>query len=322
MPLTLFLAVEEAAGLQLLQALLRTPHRIAGVAVTPGDPAGVERLALRHGLPVWPAAHVRDPAFADVLRAAGADLLLNVHSLHIVCPEVLAAPRLGAYNLHPGPLPRYAGLNAPSWAIFNGETRHAVTLHRMVPVLDAGPVAGEAAFAIGPDDTALIVYTRCAKLGLLLVTRLVERCAADPASVQHRALDAAGRRVYGRRPPNGGWIDWDWPAGTIANFARACAFGPFASPWGLPKLRLGDDVLCVSRLRRTDRTADAPPGTVVAVDADGSALVAARDGALLLDQFAVDGRRLPAGRVVAAGCRFAAASNLADTRSADTRRVA
>ncbi|HYH21775.1 MAG TPA: formyltransferase family protein [Azospirillum sp.] len=314
MPLTLFLAVEEAAGLQLLQALLRTPHRVAGVAVTSGDPAGVERLALRQGLPVWPAVRVKDPAFADVLRTAGVDLLLNVHSLHVVCPEVLAAPRLGAYNLHPGPLPHYAGLNAPSWAIFQGETRHAVTLHRMVPAIDAGPVVSEAAFPIGPDDTALSVYTRCAKLGLLLVARLVDQYADDPASVRHRDLDPAGRRVYGRKPPNGGWIDWNWPAGTIANFARACAFGPFASPWGSPKLRLGDDTLAVSRLRRAGQSADAPPGTVVAVDADGAALVAARGGALLLEQLIAGGRRVPAGSVLTAGCRFASASDLAETR--------
>ncbi|HEY0836230.1 MAG TPA: formyltransferase family protein [Azospirillum sp.] len=314
MPLTLFLAVEEAAGLLLLQALLRTPHRIAGVAVTPGDPAGVERLALRHGLAVWPAARVRDPDFADTLRAAGVDLLLNVHSLHIVCPAVLEAPRLGAYNLHPGPLPRYAGLNAPSWAIFRGETRHAVTLHRMVPAIDAGPVAGEAWFPIGPQDSALAVYTRCAKFGLLLVTRLVERCARDPDAVRHRDLDPAGRRVYGRQPPNGGWIDWDWSAATIANFARACAFGPFASPWGLPKLRLGDDTLAVSRLRRAEDTADAPPGTVVAVNADGSALVAASDGALILEQLVIGGGRVPAGGVLTAGCRFAPSPDIAETR--------
>ncbi|HYD68789.1 methionyl-tRNA formyltransferase [Azospirillum sp.] len=314
MPLTLFLAVEEAAGLQLLQALLRTPHRIAGVAVTPGDPAGVERLALRHGLAVWPASLVKDPAFADTIRAAGVDLLLNVHSLHVVCPQVLEAPRLGAYNLHPGPLPHYAGLNAPSWAIFNGETRHAVTLHRMVPAIDAGPVAAEEAFPIGPDDTALSVYTRCAKFGLLLVARLVDRYAEDPASVHHRNLDPAGRRVYGRKPPNGGWIDWDWPADTIANFARACAFGPFASPWGSPKLLLGDDMMAVTRLRRGDRPADAPPGTVVALNADGSALVAARGGTLLLNQLLVDGRRHPAAGILAAGCRFAGASDFAETR--------
>ncbi|WP_448205603.1 methionyl-tRNA formyltransferase [Azospirillum sp. sgz302134] len=309
--LTLFLAVEEAAGLQLLQALLGTPHRIAGVAVTSADAAGVERLAQRHGVPTWPAACVKDASFAETIRAAGVDLLLNVHSLHIVCPAVLEAPRLGAYNLHPGPLPRYAGLNAPSWAIFEGETRHAVTLHRMTAEIDAGPVVEEKSFAIGPDDTALIVYSRCVKLGLPLVLEFVERCARDPAVVRHPLVqhccpDPARRRVYGREPPNGGWIDWEWPAATIVNFVRASALGPFAAPWGVPKLRLGDDTLGVVRIRRLGRVPDAPAGVVVAVNGNGSAIVAARDDTLLLEQLVVGGRRIAAGGVLACGCRLQA----------------
>ncbi len=31
---------------------------------------------------------------------------------------------VGAINFHDGPLPRYAGLNTPAWAIINGEAEH------------------------------------------------------------------------------------------------------------------------------------------------------------------------------------------------------
>ena len=36
--------------------------------------------------------------------------------------EVLRLPRRMAINFHDGPLPRYAGLNTPVWALLNGET--------------------------------------------------------------------------------------------------------------------------------------------------------------------------------------------------------
>ena len=55
--------------------------------------------------------------------------------------DVLEAPRIGSFNLHPGPLPEYAGLNAPSWAIYHGEQEHRVTLHWLDAGIDTGPIA-------------------------------------------------------------------------------------------------------------------------------------------------------------------------------------
>ena len=81
---------------------------------------------------------VKDPALAESLRSEPVDLLLNVHSLYIVHQNVLAVPRSGAYNLHPAPLPRYAGLNSVSWAIYRGEKEHGVTFTKWKPGIDTG----------------------------------------------------------------------------------------------------------------------------------------------------------------------------------------
>ncbi len=133
--LTVLLAAEEAAGARVLDLVAKSPHRLTGVCTS--SPA-VEALSAEAGVPVHDAARVTEAGFAE---QAGVDLLLNVHSLHIVHPAVLAAPRLGAFNLHPGPLPEYAGLSVPSWAIYNGERSHGVTVHRMEADVDAGDVA-------------------------------------------------------------------------------------------------------------------------------------------------------------------------------------
>ena len=68
-------------------------------------------------------------------------------------PRRLHAPPVS--NLHPGPLPQYAGLNVPSWAIYNGEVTHGVSLHRMDSGIDTGPIAYQASVLIGPRDTGL-----------------------------------------------------------------------------------------------------------------------------------------------------------------------
>ena len=74
-------------------------------------------------MPILPSTSVRDPEFAEWMRSEEIDLLLNVHSLYVIHADLVAAPRTGSFNLHPGPLPEYAGLNAPSWAIYHGESR-------------------------------------------------------------------------------------------------------------------------------------------------------------------------------------------------------
>lgn len=248
-------------------------HRLVAIltSVGPGRFRGatVGEVAQRLGVPVWPAARVREPELAPLLRAEGVDLLLNVHSLHIVDARVLEAPRIGCFNLHPGPLPEYAGLNAPSWALYQGETSHGVTLHWMRPGVDRGPIAYEARFPIAPDDTALTVSARCTRLGVGLVRQLLE-AAAQQRGERRRAIPAIPQdldrwRYFGRDIPSQGWIDWSRPAREVVNFVRACDYGPLPSPWGQPRARLegGEETeLAILQVAVTGAACDAPPGTV------------------------------------------------------------
>ena len=75
-------------------------------------------------------------------------------------PQVLALAR-GAVNFHDGPLPRYAGLNAPVWAILNGERQHGISWHLIEGGVDEGDVLESRSFDIAPQDTALTLNTRC-----------------------------------------------------------------------------------------------------------------------------------------------------------------
>jgi folate-dependent phosphoribosylglycinamide formyltransferase PurN len=135
------LAAEESAGVQTLRLVADSVHEACAVLTASNSADRARGLTVAAvtdelGIDTLPGAAVRDPSVADVLRARGVDVLLNVHSLYLVHPAVLAAPRFGSFNLHPGPLPRYAGLNTPNWALYQGETTHGVTLHWMAPGID------------------------------------------------------------------------------------------------------------------------------------------------------------------------------------------
>ncbi|WP_433803535.1 methionyl-tRNA formyltransferase [Actinomycetospora sp. CA-084318] len=256
---------EEAAGARAVGRVVASDHELV-CALTDSSPTtrgSVAAVATGAGAPVLPGRRVRDAALADELRALGVDVLLNVHSLAIVRREVLAAPRIGAFNLHPGPLPAYAGLNVPSWAVLHRAPRHGVTLHWMEPGIDTGDVVARADFDLTPCDTGLSVATRCAQEGVELVGALLDRLDDDPAAVPRAPQDLADRHYYGREVPQDGWIPWSLPTADVLAFVRAFDYRPFPSPWG-PARAAAPEVgeIGIPRLTAAPGAACAEPGRV------------------------------------------------------------
>lgn len=67
------------------------------------------------------------------------DLLVVLSWRFILAPAVFNAPTYGALNLHRGALPQFAGAEPVRRAIEAGETRTAITAHKMVEKVDMGP---------------------------------------------------------------------------------------------------------------------------------------------------------------------------------------
>lgn len=224
---------EEAPGMRLLRSL---HSRGCDLRLVLSD-GPVGRAAAKLGYEVGPADRVTDPSFAS--RLADVDLLLNVHSLHLVTPEVLRAPAIGCLNVHPGPLPEYAGLNTPCWAIYDGAEEYGVTLHWMVPQIDAGAIALERRWPLNGDETGLDLWTRCAEESVALASRFLERMSVRDPDVPKRPQDLGRRTYYGAGPPGRGRIDWRADSRQIERLVRACDLGPFPSPWGRPVASFG-----------------------------------------------------------------------------------
>ena len=264
------------------------------------DDAELARSARTLDVPVRSVSAVDDPGFGAWMREQGVDLLLNVYSLRVLPPAVVSAPLVGSFNLHPGPLPEYAGLNAPSWAIYRGETTHAVTLHWMEEGIDTGPIAFASSFPITAQDTGLSVSLRCVTEGIPLITQLLE-ASAHWIPAQPQDLDR--RHYFGRAAPNDGRLSWESSARELVDLVRASDYRPFRSPWGHPRARHGERELLVLQAARTFLVADAAPGTVG--DTDGkAALVAAADEWVRLERVNLDGRSVAAGDVLTSGDRL------------------
>jgi UDP-4-amino-4-deoxy-L-arabinose formyltransferase/UDP-glucuronic acid dehydrogenase (UDP-4-keto-hexauronic acid decarboxylating) len=294
--LRIVVVAEEAAGVQVLQGLtaLETgPEVFAVLTRTPAE--GAERpvvfeSARKLGLEVWPSSAVRSPELASRLSDADVDLLVNVHSLHLIDASVVAAPKIGSFNLHPGPLPEYAGLNVPSWSIYHGEPWHGVTLHWMDEGIDTGPIAWQERFPIEPADTGLSLAGKCVRAGVPLVLRLARVAATGPQAIPRESQDLDRRGYYPAGPPAEGRIDWARPADSIVRFVRASDYAPFPSPWGHPLAQIAGHEAGIARATKTGiETQGHPPGAFVEVSESG-AVVATGDELILVQRLWLDGR--------------------------------
>src|SRR5262249_14395950 len=72
-------------------------------------------------------------------------------------------------NLHNSPLPKYRGVNPINWALKNGEREHGVTIHEIIPAIDAGPIIAQVKFTICPEiEEVRDVYHKAIEYGWVL----------------------------------------------------------------------------------------------------------------------------------------------------------
>jgi natural product biosynthesis luciferase-like monooxygenase protein len=241
-----------------------------------------------------------DAGAAARLGGLTADWLLSVANLVVLPPDLLARARRGAVNFHDGPLPRHAGLNAPVWALLQGEARHGITWHRIGEGIDDGPILVQRSFDIAPDDTALTLNTRCFEAALESFPELLDLLAAGPA--EGTPQDLSRRTWHGRhdRPAGAARIDFRAPQAAILRLVRALDHGGYRNPLACPKLDLGGGRVLIVRSAEAAPGGGAP-GQVLAADAAG-ATVACADGAVRLSGLAEpDGASVDPRAVLAPG---------------------
>jgi methionyl-tRNA formyltransferase len=305
--MNIVLAAEESAGLQMLRGLRSSGHRLVAVLASPSPESSVANVwntARNLGCETWPAELVKTAALADRLRAEQVDLLLNVHSLHRIHEAVLTAPRIGAFNMHPGPLPRYAGRNAVSWAIFRGEREYGVTIHRMDGGIDSGPIVYQSFFPIAAEDTALSLSLTCVREGLALMWRLVAAAEKGAENIPLLPQEAASREYFNGEIPEQGQVCWTWPAEKVVNFVRACDYFPFKSPWGHPKFRSGLQEVALVKASRSGQKCRELPGTIGDSSSSG-VYVACQDEWIVASKLLVGSKYLPAAGFLRPGDRLA-----------------
>ena len=137
-------------------------HPARPVLVASNDPeAGGLKKAAAMGIPTAAVDHRRfagdRAAFeAELLKpiiAAEPDILCLAGFMRVLTPGFVARFKGRMLNIHPSLLPKYPGLDTHARALAAGDAEAGCTVHEVTPVLDDGPILGQARVPILAGDT-------------------------------------------------------------------------------------------------------------------------------------------------------------------------
>ena len=252
----------ESLLVQCAQILIDRGHAIRAVVTRNPDVSG---WAAGQGL----RCERPGPDLAARLADTPFDWLFSIANLAVLPDALLALPSRGAVNFHDGPLPRYAGLNAPVWALINREMSHGVSWHVIEGGVDEGDVLERREFAVSPDDTALTLNARCYAAA---IDSFADLCAALEAGEPRRSpQDLSGRTYFGRdlRPEAAARLDFRRDAEDLVALVRGLDHGAYWNPLSAAKIAAGGRIVLVRAASVADRPGAAIPGAVLEAGADG-----------------------------------------------------
>jgi methionyl-tRNA formyltransferase len=234
-------AATGAFGADVLERLAQR-HEISSVLTRPDAKAGRGRklvpspaklVAQQHGAPVL------EPERPSPGLDLDAPVVVAV-AYGLMIPEDVLAERLWL-NVHPSLLPRWRGAAPVERALMAGDSETGVTIIKLVKELDAGPIAAQQPFPIGPDDDAGAVYERAARVA----AELLDAVLADPEPEFH---EQTGETTYAAKiEADDRRLDLDRPAPELLNRVRALSphIGARAELHGRPitiwSARIADD---------------------------------------------------------------------------------
>lgn len=279
-----------------LQALITSPHIIAGVFTQPDRPAGrgqrltptpIKVLAQEHNLPLYQPESWKDVALENTLKALSLDVFVVVAYGMLLPSSILSIPRKGCINVHASLLPRWRGASPIAHAILAGDKKTGVSIIQMRPKLDVGEIFAQVETRIHDKDTTQDLWNRLSLLGADLLTDTLPKIAMG---ILHPKEQDEHQATYAHKIHKSD-ARLDWYLSAIELDRRVRAFNPtpvaFTSFEGQP--------LRIWRAQAVPDTRQHAPGTFISYDEKGI-YIATGEGLLCVTELQMPGKRSQSAR--------------------------
>ena len=166
------------------------------------------------------------------------DYLFSVANPYILPGWLLKKVNKYAINYHDGPLPKYAGTYATSWAILNNEKEHGVTWHIINEKVDLGEILEQVTFGIDNNETTLTLNLKCFQAAIVSFKKLL--IALIRGNISRKKQNITERTFYykNQKPKGAGVINWKMPILDIDRLARSLYFGKYENNFTYLKIIL------------------------------------------------------------------------------------
>jgi methionyl-tRNA formyltransferase len=211
-----------------LRALLGEGFEVIGVVTQPDKPQGrsrtmtpppVKEIAQEEKLPCFQPVNAKDPEFLETVTTMQPDISIVVAYGHILPRRVIDLPKLGTLNIHASLLPLLRGAAPIQAAIREGMRQTGISIMRMVPALDAGPVILSAAIPILADETYGELQNRLSELGALT---LIEALALiSMGAAEETAQDDSLATYSPKVTRDDARVDWTLSIDEVGRIVRA-----------------------------------------------------------------------------------------------------
>ena len=253
---------------------------LVGVVTQPDRPAGrgrklrsspVKLRCAELGVSIYQPESLKSSVIIPLLQALNADLIIVAAYGMILPPEVLDLPKFGSINVHASLLPRWRGAAPIQAAIHAGDSDTGVTIMKMDPGLDTGPILSQRRIAIHSSDTGGKLSERLADQGAVLLLETIPGYISG--ELHPRKQDDNKATFAPMLKKSDGRLDFKRPAIELERQIRA--FDPWPSSfieWGNKRVRI----------HKADALSDSPlePGVVGIIE--NKPAIGANPGTLLL----------------------------------------
>jgi len=206
--------------------------QVVGVITQPDRPSGrgrklvssaVKDAAIKLGLEVIQPENANEKNALQKIQEWGSDLICVAAYGQILKPALLDIPQYGCINVHASLLPRWRGASPINTAILHGDSHSGITIMKMGPGLDDGPILAQESIQILPDETAGSLSDRLANLGGNLLVATIPSYLED--GITPRLQDPSLTTYAPQLKKSAGDLNFEQSAESLARKVRAF------SPW-------------------------------------------------------------------------------------------
>jgi methionyl-tRNA formyltransferase len=283
-----------------LRALVAAGYNLVGVVSQPDRPAGrgkqltsppVKVAADELGIATIQPERLRQPEATQQLQAWAPDLIVVAAFGQILRSDLLDLPRYGCINVHASLLPRWRGAAPIQACILAGDEQSGVTIMKMDPGIDTGPMLSQKAIRLDADETGGSLFERIATLGAELLLETLPRYISGELAPQ--AQPAEGATYAPMLKKEDGLLDFSQPAIQLERRVRAM------SPWPGAYFPYDGGPLKVRRAHVAEGQAEPGKRIIFA----GQPALGTTSGLLVLDELQPAGKKPMPGKAFLAGAR-------------------